>query len=76
MLLAHALQNVTVQLNWINWISLDLQVRGWANLATQYQTPYSIHGSSDCLNEIQLHHHKEPSNQYLEMEDRPDIVAL
>ena len=31
-------------------------------------------GWCSCLNELQLHHHKEPREQYTESENRPDIL--
>ena len=28
-----------------------------------------------CLRDLQLHHKKEPKNQYIDSEDRPDIIV-
>ena len=28
-----------------------------------------------CLRDLQLHHEKEPKNQYIDSEDRPDIIV-
>ena len=35
-----------------------------------------VSGWSDCLNELQLHHRKEPRNLYIESDDRPDIAVF
>ena len=31
---------------------------------------------SECLNDLQIHHKKEPRNRYTETDDRPDIVVF
>ena len=31
---------------------------------------------SECLNNLQIHHKKEPRNRYTETDDRPDIVVF
>ena len=31
---------------------------------------------SDCLNELQICHHKEPRNEYADTEDRPDMYSV
>ena len=33
-----------------------------------------VSGWCSCLNELQLHHRKEPRDQYTESENRPDIL--
>ena len=36
----------------------------------------SVKGWSDCLREIQVHHHVGPRNRHTDNENRPDIVAF